>query len=136
MSSQTSAKLVRLQVPLYLAAVAVAAALGIAAPGIGSALEGALYPALAFLLYTMFLHIPLVDVGRALGERRFLAAVLVTNFAALPPMVFAMTRLLPDDQTLLPCCSSSSSRAPTGRSPSPASAEAARGGWSPPLPSC
>lgn len=91
----------RLQVPLYFAAVAAAAALGIAAPGVGSALEGALYPALALLLYTMFLHIPLVDLGRALSERRFLAAMLVTNFVILPPVVFALTRLLPDDPTLL-----------------------------------
>jgi arsenite transporter len=101
MNPSPTPTLERRQVPLYFVAVAVAAGLGIAAPGIGSALEGALYPALAFLLYTMFLHIPLVDVGRALSERRFLAAVLATNFVVLPPVVFALTRLLPDDQTLL-----------------------------------
>jgi arsenite transporter len=91
----------RVQVPLCFGAVAAGAALGTAAPGVGSTLEGALYPALAFLLYTMFLHIPLADVGRALSERRFLAATLVTNFAVLPPVVFALTRLLPYDRTLL-----------------------------------
>lgn len=101
MNTPSASTLERRQVPIYFGAVGAGAALGIATPGIGSALEGALYPALAFLLYTMFLHIPLVDLRRALSERRFLTAALVTNFAVLPPIVWGLTRLLPDDQTLL-----------------------------------
>lgn len=101
MNSQSAGKLARLQVPLYFVAAGTGAALGLAAPALGARLEDALYPALAFLLYTMFLHIPLVDIRRSLGERRFLAAALVANFAVLPPIVWGLTRLLPDDPRLL-----------------------------------
>lgn len=95
------APLERYQVPLYFVAVAIGAGVGLTAPDTGSALEPVLYPALAFLLYAMFLHVPLVDVGRALTEGRFLAALLITNFAVLPPIVWLLTRLLPGDPLLL-----------------------------------
>jgi arsenite transporter len=101
MSTPSFGLLERWQVPFYFAAVGVGAAVGLAAPAVGSELEHALYPALALLLYTMFLHVPLVRLRQALRERSFLAAALVTNFVVLPPLVFGLTRLLPGDATLV-----------------------------------
>lgn len=89
------------QVPLYLGAAAAGALLGLAGPAAGARLDAALYPALALLLFSVFLHIPLVHLRGALAAPRFLVAALVANFALLPPLVWALTRLLPDDRVLL-----------------------------------
>lgn len=84
------------QVPIYFAAVFGAALAGGLVPGT-SALGAAINPALAVMLYVTFLQVPLADLGRAFAHGRFLAALLVSNFVAVPLLVGGLTWLMPPD---------------------------------------
>jgi arsenite transporter len=91
----------RHQVPLYVAAIVVAAAVGSLAPGIAPVLEPAITPVLGLLLFVTFLGVPLLRVLRAFRDARFLATVLVVNFVAAPAVVFALSRFVAHDAALL-----------------------------------
>lgn len=84
------------QVKIYFAAVILAAIVSLAVPAT-TALESGINPALAFMLFVTFLQVPLADLGRAFMQVRFVAALLVTNFVAVPVLVFALMHLLPSD---------------------------------------
>lgn len=88
----------RRQVPVYVAAMAAGALLGAAGPG--AALERALTPVLAALLYVTFLQVPARELLRSLRTGRFLGAALVVNFAVVPVVVAVMFPLLPGDQAV------------------------------------
>ena len=90
----------RQQVSLYVAAIAVGAALGWAAPAIGPVLEHAINPVLAALLYVTFLQVPAVELVRSLRAGRFLAAALTVNFVVVPLVVTAMFGFLPAGQAV------------------------------------
>ncbi|MEV0623457.1 bile acid:sodium symporter [Nonomuraea sp. NPDC050404] len=90
----------RHQVPIYVAALAAGGLLGWAAPGAGTALEHAINPVLAALLYVTFLQVPAAELVRSLRAGRFLAAALVVNFAVVPLVVAAMFAFLPADQAI------------------------------------
>jgi arsenite transporter len=91
----------RHQVALYLAAIAGGGALGLIAPGAAPALEHAITPTLALLLFATFLAVPLIEVGRAFRDIRFLLTVLVTNFIVVPAIVYVLSRFVADDRGLL-----------------------------------
>lgn len=84
------------QVAIYLGAVIVAAAVGFLISE-AKALEGGIDLALAVMLFATFLQVPLVDLGRALVRVRFIAALLVANFAVVPGFVLALIQFLPPD---------------------------------------
>lgn len=89
----------RRQVWIYFAAVALAAAVGLSASGTAR-LERAINPALAFMLFVTFLQVPLPEIGRGLRETRFLAALLVSNFIAVPALAFLLLQLTIDEPLL------------------------------------
>lgn len=89
----------RQQVWIYFATVALAAIIGLAVPGIGE-LESAVNPALAFMLFVTFLQVPLPEIGRGLRETRFLGALLVSNFIAVPILAFLLSQFVLDDALL------------------------------------
>lgn len=89
----------RQQVWIYFAAVALAALTGFAVSGT-TALEGAINPALAFMLFVTFLQVPLPEIGRGFRETRFLGALLVSNFIAVPILAFLLSKLAMDDALL------------------------------------
>lgn len=84
------------QVIIYFAAVIMAAAVALMVPGV-SALEIAINPALALMLFVTFLQVPLADLGRAFTRARFLIALLATNFIAIPLLVACLIQFLPAD---------------------------------------
>ena len=84
------------QVPIYFGAVAVATALAQAFPGT-AALEAAIIPALAAMLFVTFLQVPLGDLGLAFARWRFMATLLTANFLAIPLLAAALAQLLPPD---------------------------------------
>ncbi|MEQ4521133.1 arsenic resistance protein [Nocardioides kribbensis] len=88
------------QVALYLVAMLGGALLGLAAPRAAPSLEHAINPVLALLLFATFLGVPLVEVGRAFGDLRFLAAVLGGNFLVVPLLAFGLSRFVADDRGL------------------------------------
>lgn len=84
------------QVRIYFGAVVVAAIAAVLVTGT-EALEVAVNPALALMLFVTFLQVPLADLGRAFTQARFLIALLVTNFLIIPVLVFALIQFLPAD---------------------------------------
>ncbi|GLK78112.1 hypothetical protein GCM10008171_33660 [Methylopila jiangsuensis] len=87
------------QVAIYFAAIVLGGLAGMALGG-AEALEAAINPALALMLFVTFLQVPLVELGAALRNGRFLAALLSVNFVAVPLLAFGLVQLLPDDPLL------------------------------------
>lgn len=88
------------QIPLYLAAIAAGAALGLLLPA-AHHLEAAIEPVLALLLFATFLGVPFAAIGRSLRDGRFLAAVGVLNFVVAPLVSYVLSRFVADSPALL-----------------------------------
>jgi len=84
----------RRQIGIYFAAVVFAALAATFIPGT-TALEAAVNPALALMLFVTFLQVPLAELGRAFTQTRFLGALLVTNFVVVPLLVALLLPLAP-----------------------------------------
>lgn len=80
------------QIPIYFAAVLAAVAFGLLASDTAHHLEALVTPAIAVLMYAMFLQIPFLDLRQGLGNRRFISALLLANFILVPLLVWAITR--------------------------------------------
>ncbi|WP_344718411.1 arsenic resistance protein [Brevibacterium daeguense] len=91
----------RRQVGLYLLAIAAGAAVGWAVPAAGDPLEHAISPVLGLLLFATFLGIPFSALGRAVRDMRFMAAVLILNFAVVPVVAFGLSRFVAHERALL-----------------------------------
>ena len=96
-----TAWLERWQLPLYLIALAVGAGVGLLAPAVAHPAGLAINPVLGVLLYATFLGVPFASIGRALRDWRFLLCVFAVNFAIVPLVVFALSRVVAHDQALL-----------------------------------
>ncbi|MES2281144.1 MAG: arsenic resistance protein [Pseudomonadota bacterium] len=94
--SRTREFLEEKQIVIYFGAVALAVLVALTVPGT-SALEAAINPALAAMLFVTFLQVPVADLGRAFARGRFLAALLVANFVAVPVVVAVIVQFLPPD---------------------------------------
>jgi ACR3 family arsenite efflux pump ArsB len=91
----------RFQVPLYLSALLLGAALGLTLPGIAHAFEIAINPVIVLLLYATFLGVPFRGILVAVRDWRFLVTALVVNFAVVPVVVFGLSRFIAHDRVLL-----------------------------------
>lgn len=89
------------QIPIYFAAVLAAVAFGLLASDTAHLLQTLITPAIAVLMYAMFLQIPFLDLRQGLGNRRFIAALLLANFLLVPLLVWAITRGLGDHPAIL-----------------------------------
>lgn len=65
-----------------------------------AALEACINPALAALLYVTFLQVPMTSFRQALTHGRFLSALLIVNFVAVPLVVLGLIQFLPDNPAL------------------------------------
>ena len=84
------------QVVIYFCSIVLAAVVAFLVQGT-SALESAINPALALMLFVTFLQVPLADLRRAFTRVGFLAALLVTNFLVVPLLVALLVQFLPGD---------------------------------------
>ncbi|WP_176506919.1 MULTISPECIES: arsenic resistance protein [Pseudomonas] len=89
------------QIPIYFAAVLAALAFGLLASDSARHLEALVTPAIAILMYAMFLQIPFLGLREGLGNRRFMAALLLANFILVPLLVWALTRGVADHPAIL-----------------------------------
>lgn len=87
------------QVAIYLGAIAIGVLAGLGIPEVG-ALESAINPALAFMLFVTFLQVPLAELGSALRNTHFLGALLATNFILMPAVTALLVQMLPDEPML------------------------------------
>lgn len=63
-------------------------------------LEPAINPALAVMLFATFLQVPVAELILALRHVRFMVALLVANFVAIPFLVWGLVQFLPPDPLL------------------------------------
>lgn len=89
------------QILLYLLAIAAGVLAGLALPSIGPSLEHAINPFLGMLLYATFLSMPLTKLAKPFRDMRFMAALVLANFVAVPLVVLALTRFISQDKALL-----------------------------------
>jgi ACR3 family arsenite efflux pump ArsB len=91
----------RHQVLLYIAAIAAGALGGLILPGLSHPLGFAIDPVLGSLMYAIFLGVPFTAAAQVLGNWRFVAAILVLNFALVPIVVFGLSRFVQGEVGLL-----------------------------------
>ena len=84
------------QVAIYIGAVVVGGLVGALLPGAG-ALEPAINPALALMLFVTFLQVPVAALGQALRNLRFLSVLLGVNFIVVPLLVAVLIQFTPAD---------------------------------------
>ncbi|WP_253247527.1 arsenic resistance protein [Stenotrophomonas maltophilia] len=86
----------RHQIGIYLAAIVLGALLAF---GMGDTtwLESLINPALGVMLFVTFLQVPLSRLRQSLTNVRFMAALLVTNFVAVPVLVFGLSLFFPKE---------------------------------------
>ncbi|RUR37800.1 arsenic resistance protein [Vreelandella populi] len=80
---------------LYLVCIGLGLPAGILMPALAQAFEQLLWPLLGLLLYTTFTQIPLLGVARSVTDGRFMAALLVGNFIAIPAFLALCVLWLP-----------------------------------------
>ena len=85
----------RHQTAIYFAAMAMGFLLALKVPGTGR-LEVLITPALGAMLFVTFLQVPLSSIAASLRNLRFVAALLVTNFIAIPLLVALMVPMFPE----------------------------------------
>lgn len=90
----------RRQVPLFVAAIALGLLVGAFVPGSAS-LAVAIEPVLGALLFVTFLSVPLGRIRAGLRDARFLVALGILNFVAVPLVVFALSRFVAAEPALL-----------------------------------
>lgn len=86
---------------MFVLALVGGAIVGLAAPGVGEAVEPVMTPVLAALLFLTFLSIPLAGLRDALRDVRFVTAVMIANFVAVPVVVWLLSRSVAGDKALL-----------------------------------
>ncbi|MBP1991506.1 arsenic resistance protein [Paenibacillus eucommiae] len=89
------------QIPIYAGTLIVAAVVGIVWPTFSTSLGHITSLVIAILLFSMFTQIPFFRLKETLSNQRFIYALLVTNYAAVPLLVWLLTRFLPDQPPLL-----------------------------------
>ncbi|MCK9510300.1 MAG: arsenic resistance protein [Pigmentiphaga sp.] len=87
------------QVIIYFLAILGGAVFGLAVPA-ASVFEGVMNPALAVMLFATFLQVPLAEIGAALRNVRFIAALVMANFVAMPAISAGLIQFLPTDPML------------------------------------
>jgi len=89
------------QIYYYFLALFLGALAGIFSPSIASSFSAIISITLAILMYSMFSQIPFTSLKKSFVNKRFLAALLTTNFLVVPLVVWLLTRLLPDNSPML-----------------------------------
>lgn len=89
------------QIPIYFVAVIIAAVGGLLAPQAAQSLGVLVTPAIAGLMYAMFLQIPFLELRQGLVNKRFIAALVVANFVLIPLLVWVITLGLHDQPAIL-----------------------------------
>ncbi|WP_245807788.1 arsenic resistance protein [Halobacillus massiliensis] len=84
-----------------MAALFLAVAFGFIMPGYADRLGALISIIIAFLMYSMFSQIPFTSLKKAFGNRKFIKALLMTNFIIVPIVVWLLSQFLPDNPALL-----------------------------------
>lgn len=88
------------QVNIYAVTIIIAVAIGLAFPAV-HILNNALPLALGVLMYSMFLQIPFADLKTSFSNRKFMAALLISNYIVVPLLVFLLIQFLPNQPAII-----------------------------------
>lgn len=83
------------QVVIYFLAIIGGTVFGLSF-GTALSLERLITPALALMLFVTFMQVPIVEVGAALRNVRFIAALVLANFILIPLVVAGLIQFLPE----------------------------------------
>lgn len=99
----TREQLEQYQIWVYIIVLIIAAITGLIAPTMMSILDHQLLISIviAILMFGMFTQIPFLNLKQSLGQRRFIVALLVANYIAVPIVVWGLSQLLPQQAPLL-----------------------------------
>jgi len=91
------------QIWLYVAALAAAAFFGIFFPERVAALDHHMLISfvIAVLMFGMFTQIPFMSIKESIGNRRFVFAILIANYIAVPIVVWSLSQFLPQQSPVL-----------------------------------
>ena len=84
------------QVKIYFCTIFIGVIFGLTISG-ATILESLINPALALMLFATFLQVPIAEIGKALKNLRFISALLITNFIALPLITAGLIQFLPEN---------------------------------------
>ena len=86
----------RYQILLYLGAAAVGVVVAAVYPH-SIHWQGAISPAIAFMLFVTFLQLPMLTLGRQFMQPRFFASLFVANFIVVPLLVALLRPFMPSE---------------------------------------
>jgi len=99
----TREKLEQNQIWLFVAALAIAVCLGLFFPERMAILDHQIIisSVIAMLMFGMFTQIPFTSIKESLGNRRFMLAILTSNYIAVPIVVWLLSKFLPQQAPVL-----------------------------------
>ncbi|MEG0440121.1 MAG: arsenic resistance protein [Solibacillus sp.] len=83
------------QIWLFAIALLIGGIVGISKERLGTSLEWLISPLIAMLMYGMFTQIPFLKLREAISNFRFMVALLIGNFIAVPIIVWFLITLFP-----------------------------------------
>lgn len=89
------------QIWIYGISLLIGAILGFTNTELGNSLDWAISPFIAILMYAMFAQIPFLKLRESVSNIKFLIALFIGNFIAVPIIVWILTILFPLDTPIL-----------------------------------
>lgn len=89
------------QVLIYIGTLAIAAGFGLFVSDMSNKLDVAITVVIGLLMYSMFSQIPFMSLKEALSNRRFIVALCIVNYVAVPIVVWVLSLFLPSYPPLL-----------------------------------
>lgn len=94
-------KLENNQVLIYIVILIIAAGFGLIVPDEATKLDMTISIVIGILMYSMFSQIPFTSLKKSFSNSRFIVALCVVNYIAVPIVVWSLSFLLPDYPPLL-----------------------------------
>ncbi|GLZ66189.1 hypothetical protein Bamy02_32420 [Bacillus amyloliquefaciens] len=89
------------QIWIYGATLVIGGLAGIAGKDSGLRWGWTISPLIAVLMYAMFAQIPFLKLREAMSNLKFMAALLIGNFLAVPVVVWVLTAIFPQSPPIL-----------------------------------
>lgn len=87
-------KLENNQIWLYVIVLMIAVGFGLTVPEFAGQLDGTISAVIAILMFSMFSQIPFTSLKKSFANRRFIYALLVVNYIAVPVVVWLLSQFL------------------------------------------
>lgn len=97
----TRENLEKKQIWIYGIALLFGGTLGLTNERVGTSLDWTISPLIALLMYVMFAQIPFLKLREALSNFRFMMALLLGNFIAVPIIVWILIMIFPQSPPIL-----------------------------------